>query len=54
MKCQREDKPTCPLCGNKPEEPCPLTVPVDLPGEPVTAGTTGVCAVGGEECESCQ
>lgn len=54
-KCERLDA-ECPICGARPDEDCPL---VDMSSEllteaPVTAGTTGVCAIDNEECENCQ
>lgn len=55
MQCQRaNDKPSCPLCGVNDLDPCPLTEAVDLPGEPISAGATGVCAIDNPECDSCQ
>lgn len=55
-KCHRPNLTTaCPKCPARAGEDCPIeTERVSFAGEPVTAGTTGVCAVDGEECESCQ
>lgn len=46
----------CPHCAARPDEDCPLATatPGLLTEPPVTAGTTGVCDVDGEECQSCQ
>lgn len=55
MNCPRTDPTTaCPSCPTAPGEPCPLAEAVALPGEAITAGRTGVCAVDNPECEECQ
>lgn len=56
MLCTRTADHPCAQCGARPDEDCPLTdvTPELLTEAPVTAGTTGVCAVDNETCESCQ
>ncbi len=55
-KCPREPNKSCTYCPARPGEECPLDDrPAWMDEKPITAGVThGVCAVDGEECESCQ
>ena len=54
-KCERQPDLSCPTCGARPGEDCPLSEPLPswLEGKPI-GGVSGVCNTDGTECESCQ
>lgn len=54
-ECPRQPGKSCTYCPARSGEACPLDdQPEWMSEKPISAGTAGVCEIGGEECESCQ
>jgi hypothetical protein len=55
IECPREQGKSCTYCPARAGEECPLDdQPEWMNEQPISAGTTGVCAIDNPECDSCQ